>query len=249
MIYLHFLDSISAVSPDEVYNLAGQTNTLESIKDPIGTLDNNTKLLWNICEMFKGTTTRIFQAGSLEMYKGLSQSTCEITNFSPITPYAITKVASFWIIKYYREQYGMFCCNGILTTVESPLRKDNYLFKKVINCVKSDTLLEVGNINTYRDWIHASDAARGMFMILNHHKPDDYIISRGRSIMVEDMIMRAYMCAQKRPNFVVKQELVRDFEISHQNVTCFDDKLAGLGWECEYSIEDMIREQLSQKET
>ena len=188
----------------EIYNLAAQSHVkisfeipeYTSIVDGIGTL----KLLEIIRALDKPIRYkfRIYQAGTSEMYgRVLEIPQNEDTPFNPISPYAAAKVYAHHLIKIYREGYGIFGCNGILFNHESPRRGQNFLTMKIVNGVKDilakkKELINVGNLDSKRDWGHANDYIKGMWLMLQQDKPDDYVLATGKTYTVRDFITRAF---------------------------------------------------------
>ena len=188
----------------EIYNLAAQSHVkisfeipeYTSLVDGIGTL----KLLEIIRTLPKVQRDkyRFYQAGTSEMYgKVLETPQSETTPFNPVSPYAAAKVYAHHLVKIYREGYGLFACNGILFNHESPRRGQNFLTMKVVNGVKDiltekKELLQVGNLDSKRDWGHAKDYVRGMWLMLQQDKPDDYVLATGKTTTVRDFITKAF---------------------------------------------------------
>jgi GDPmannose 4,6-dehydratase len=188
----------------EIYNLAAQSHVkisfeipeYTSLVDGIGTL----KLLEIIRTLPKKQRNkcRFYQAGTSEMYgKVLEIPQSETTPFNPVSPYAAAKVYAHHLVKIYREGYGLFACNGILFNHESPRRGQNFLTMKVVNGVKDiltekKELLQIGNLDSKRDWGHAKDYVRGMWLMLQQDKPDDYVLATGKTTTVRDFITKAF---------------------------------------------------------
>jgi GDPmannose 4,6-dehydratase len=188
----------------EIYNLAAQSHVkisfeipeYTSLVDGIGTL----KLLEIIRKIPKKQRDkcRFYQAGTSEMYgKVLETPQNETTPFNPVSPYAAAKVYAHHLVKIYREGYGIFACNGILFNHESPRRGQNFLTMKVVNGVKDiltekKALLQIGNLDSKRDWGHAKDYVRGMWLMLQQEKADDYVLATGKTTTVRDFITKAF---------------------------------------------------------
>ena len=269
---------IETIEPDEIYNLAGETDTMASIENPSHTFDINARSVLGICESIKSVTSKkikLFHANSAEIYKGLLNGNelivDETSLFHPITPYAIAKLTSYWMIEYYRKKYGMAAYNGIIFTTESSHRHEKYLSKRVTNFVKyldikKDSILYVGNLNCCRDWIHAEDVANAIYLIMhtsNTSDFDDYIVSSSVSHSVKDfiettfshkgitlawrgqgMLEEGYDVHTNQVYIKIDPNLLRPFEIS-ENLIGNNNKLKSLGWEPKYSFEDIIREMLN----
>jgi GDPmannose 4,6-dehydratase len=203
--YIHeIIDENSEMERFEIYNLAAQSHVkisfeipeYTSLVDGIGTL----KLLeiFRTLPKEKRDKCRFYQAGTSEMYgKVLETPQSETTPFNPVSPYAAAKVYAHYLVKIYREGYGLFACNGILFNHESPRRGQNFLTMKVINGVKDiltekKALLQVGNLDSKRDWGHAKDYVRGMWLMMQQDKSDDYVLATGKTTTVRDFITKAF---------------------------------------------------------
>jgi len=206
-ITLHYGDCVDSsnlasimakVKPDEVYNLAAQSHVKVSFEEPeytaqadgVGTL----RLLEAIRTVGLEKTTRFYQASTSELY-GLVQEIPqkETTPFYPRSPYAVAKLYAYWIVVNYREAYDMYALNGILFNHESPRRGGTFVTKKVtanvaqIAAGRREKLI-LGNIDSKRDWGHARDYVKGMYMMLQQAKPDDYVLATGKQYSVRDLV-------------------------------------------------------------
>jgi GDPmannose 4,6-dehydratase len=191
----------------EIYNLAAQSHVkisfeipeYTSLVDGIGTL----KLLEIIRTIPKETRNKIrfYQAGTSEMYgEVLETPQTELTPFNPQSPYACAKVYSHFLVKNYREGYGLHACNGILFNHESPRRGANFVTAKIINGIKDIKLgkipyLLLGNIDSKRDWGHSKDYVYGMWLMLQQDYSDDYVLATGTTTSVRDFIERCFLKA------------------------------------------------------
>lgn len=187
---------INEVQPDEIYNLAAQSHVGVSFQVPEYTSDINALGVLRICEAVRklDKPIKIYQASTSELYGGIyNHPVNEQTPFYPRSPYGIAKLYGFWIIKNYREAYNMFCSNGIVFNSESPRRSENFVTRKITKGVadilkgKQD-VIRLGNLNAKRDWGHAKDSARAMWMILQADKPDDYVIATGETHSVREFV-------------------------------------------------------------
>jgi len=193
---------IQTIRPDEIYNLAAQSHVKVSFEVPeytaetdgIGTL----RLLEaiRICGLEK--TTRIYQASTSELY-GLVQEVpqSETTPFYPRSPYAVAKLYSFWITKNYREAYGIFAVNGILFNHESERRGETFVSRKITLAAARiargyQKKLYLGNLNAQRDWGYAKDYAECMWLMLQHHTPEDFVIATGEMHTVREFCTLAF---------------------------------------------------------
>ncbi|MFZ9451068.1 MAG: GDP-mannose 4,6-dehydratase [Bacteroidia bacterium] len=193
---------VQEVQPHEIYNLAAQSHVKVSFETPeytanadaLGTL----RLLEAIRILKLEQHTKFYQASTSELY-GLVQEVpqSETTPFYPRSPYGVAKLYAYWITKNYRESYGMFACNGILFNHESPLRGETFVTRKITRAVAKIHLglqdrLFVGNLDAERDWGHAQDYVKGMWLMMQHPQPDDFVLATGRKISVRNFIELAF---------------------------------------------------------
>lgn len=186
---------ISKIKPNEVYNLAAQSHVKISFDIPEYTTLVNANGTLNILEAIRGIGSNIkfYQAGTSEMFGASPPPQNELTNFMPRSPYAISKLYAHWITINYRESYGIFACNGILFNHESPLRGENFVTQKIVHGLieikkNSNKKLVLGNLYSKRDWGHAEDYVRAMWLMLQKPKSDDYVISTGKQYTVKRFI-------------------------------------------------------------
>lgn len=194
---------IQKVKPDEIYNLAAQSHVKVSFDvpeytaetDAIGTL----RILEAVRILGMEGETRIYQASTSELY-GMVQETpqSEKTPFYPRSPYGISKQFAFWITKNYREAYGMFAVNGILFNHESERRGENFVTRKItLAAVRIATgkqkVLYLGNLNALRDWGYAKDYIECMWLMLQHHTPEDFVIATGEMHTVREFCSLAFL--------------------------------------------------------
>ena len=190
----------------EIYNLAAQSHVKVSFEMPEYTADTDANGTLKLLEAIRscGLTkiARFYQASTSELY-GLVQETPqnENTPFYPRSPYAVAKLYSFWIVKNYREAYGMFACNGILFNHESERRGHNFVTRKItlgLGKILKDTsgkeVLKMGNINSMRDWGHAKDYVYGMWLMLQQNEADDFVLATGQTHSVRKFIEKAFLC-------------------------------------------------------
>ncbi|MBI2259895.1 MAG: GDP-mannose 4,6-dehydratase [Flavobacteriia bacterium] len=193
---------IQEVKPDEIYNLAAMSHVHVSFETPeytanadgLGTL----RLLEALRILGMEKKVRIYQASTSELY-GLVQQVpqTEKTPFYPRSPYAVAKMYAYWITVNYREAYGIYACNGILFNHESPLRGETFVTRKITRAVAKIALglqdkLYLGNLNAQRDWGHAKDYVRMMWMILQADQAEDWVIATGKTTPVRDFIKMAF---------------------------------------------------------
>jgi GDPmannose 4,6-dehydratase len=200
------LNDIKNLYPDmdilEVYNLAAQSHVKISFEMPEYTADTDgfgtLKLLEAIINNNLKDKTRFYQASTSELYGQVQEvPQKETTPFYPRSPYAVAKLYAFWIVKNYREAYGMFACNGILFNHEGPRRGHNFVTRKItlglgkILKGESDKLV-MGNINSLRDWGYAKDFVEGMWLMLQAQKPDDFVLATGEMHSIKEFIEEAF---------------------------------------------------------
>jgi GDPmannose 4,6-dehydratase len=182
--------------PDEIYNLAAQSSVGLSFEQPLGTFSFNTSSVNNLLESIRlfSPYTKFYQASSSEMYGRVNTMPITLeTPMHPVSPYGISKMASYYMVITYREAYGLFACNGVLFNHESFLRSDNFFVKKVIKgaiAIKNKKLdkLIVGNLNIKRDFGYAPKYVEAIWKILQQDNPDDFIICSGKSILLRDIV-------------------------------------------------------------
>ncbi|MBQ9214130.1 MAG: GDP-mannose 4,6-dehydratase, partial [Bacteroidales bacterium] len=190
------------VQPDEIYNLAAMSHVAVSFDTPeytanadgLGTL----RLLEAIRILGLEKKTKIYQASTSELFgKVQAVPQNEKTPFYPRSPYAAAKLYAYWIMVNYREAYGIFASNGILFNHESPIRGETFVTRKITRAAAKIALgmqkcLYLGNLSSKRDWGHAKDYVKAMWMILQHSEPDDFVISTGVTTTVRDFVKIAF---------------------------------------------------------
>jgi len=193
---------IQEVQPDEIYNLGAMSHVKVSFEEPEYTANTDGVGTLRILEAVRllGLTnkTRIYQASTSELF-GQAQEIpqTEKTPFYPRSPYGVAKMYSYWIVVNYREAYKMFAVNGILFNHESPVRGETFLTRKITRAVAKialgiDDLVYVGNLDASRDWGHAKDYVEAMWLMLQHGKPEDFVIATGTTTKVRDFISKAF---------------------------------------------------------
>ena len=204
----NFLFKIIEENPDleilELYNLAAQSHVKISFEIPEYTANVDglgTMRLLEIVRSFPENIrkkVRFYQAGTSEMYgKVLQIPQDENTPFNPVSPYAAAKVYSYYMVKCYREGYNLFATNGILFNHESPRRGKNFVTMKIITAVKeickgTKEFVSLGNLDSKRDWGHAKDYIKGMWLMLQQDKPDDFVLATGNTYTVREFVERAF---------------------------------------------------------
>ena len=204
--YSDLLDSaslnnlISEIKPDEIYNLAAQSHVSVSFKNPVYTTQVGTLGSLAILEAIRHhkKDIRFYQASSSEMYGGASKEMLnEESQFDPKSPYAASKVFAHNMTSIYRESYDMFCVNGILFNHESPMRGETFVTRKITRAVGRIKLglqskLTLGNLEASRDWGFSGDYVDGMWRMLQHDKPDDFVLATSKSITVKEFAELAF---------------------------------------------------------
>ena len=187
---------INSIKPDEIYNLAAQSHVAVSFEQPEYTANSDALGTLRILEAIKVLNlknTKFYQAGTSEMFGSSPPPQDEKTYFHPRSPYGVAKLYAHWITINYREAYKIFAANGILFNHESPMRGETFVTRKIIRGLinikyKKQKKIFVGNIYSTRDWGHAKDYVRAMWLILQQKNPDDYVISTGKSYSVKYFI-------------------------------------------------------------
>jgi GDPmannose 4,6-dehydratase len=191
---------IKEIMPDEIYNLAAQSNVKLSFEIPEYTANIDALGTLRILEAIRTINPhiRFYQASTSEMFgKAQESPQKEITPFYPRSPYAVSKLFAYWITVNYREAYGIFACNGILFNHESPLRGEAFVTRKISMAAAQTalgipTILCLGNIDTKRDWGYAKDYVEAMWLMLQQEHPDDYVISMEENHSVREFIEKAF---------------------------------------------------------
>ena len=193
---------IKDIQPDEIYNLAAMSHVAVSFETPeytgnadgLGTL----RILDAVRLLGLEKKTRIYQASTSELYGKVQEvPQSETTPFYPRSPYAVAKMYAFWITVNYREAYGMYACNGILFNHESPVRGETFVTRKITRATSKIALglqdkLYLGNLDAQRDWGHAKDYVRMMWMILQAEEAEDWVIATGKTTPVRDFVKMAF---------------------------------------------------------
>tara|TARA_R110001592_G_scaffold27387_7_gene101391 strand:+ start:554 stop:1579 length:1026 start_codon:yes stop_codon:yes gene_type:complete len=204
----NYIREIISENPDfevlEIYNLAAQSHVKISFEIPEYTADIDGIGVMRLLEIIRSLPIKIqqkikfYQAGTSEMYgKVLETPQNEKTPFNPISPYAAAKLYAYYMVKCYREGYNIFAVNGILFNHESPRRGKNFLTMKVVNAVKEILIgkkeyIELGNLDSKRDWGHARDYVKGMWQMLQQDKPDDFVLATGKTYTVREFVEKSF---------------------------------------------------------
>ena len=278
-IKLHYGDLTDAVSimgiikevePSEIYNLGAQSHVKVSFKipeytgqvDAMGTL----RVLEAVRMLGMEKDVRIYQASTSELYGDVKETPqTETTPFHPRSPYGVAKLYGYWIIKNYREAYGMHCSSGILFNHESERRGETFVTRKITRglsriSVGMEKLLRLGNLNAKRDWGHARDYVEAMWLMLQQDEPDDYVIATGEQHSVKDFVNEAsqyfgfklewmgegmdetaFDWNTKKPIIIVDPEYFRPAEVESLLGDATKAKNV-LGWEPKTSFKQLVEE-------
>ncbi|PKP48058.1 MAG: GDP-mannose 4,6-dehydratase [Bacteroidetes bacterium HGW-Bacteroidetes-1] len=234
--------------PNEIYNLAAQSSVGLSFDQPLGTFSFNTASVNNLLESIRllDSTIKLYQASSSEMYGRVKTLPITLeTPMHPISPYGVSKMASYFMVTTYRESYNLFVCNGVLFNHESFLRSSNFFVKKVIKdsiAIKNKKLdkLVVGNLNVKRDFGYAPKYVEAIWKILQSDKPDDFIICSGKSILLRDVVEYVFEKFDIDKNLIVEN---KDFFRPNEIEEIYGDNLKAkeyLNWQYDYSFFDVL---------
>ncbi len=245
---------LNQVKPDEIYNLAAQSHVRISFDQPIYTAQVVAIGVMNLLEAVRLTCphVKIYQASSSEMFGNNIDNDGyqrETTQMSPVSPYGCAKVFAYNLVRNYRNSYGLFASNGILFNHESPRRGTNFVTNKVakeackIKMGLSNKLV-LGNLNAARDWGHAKDYVKCMWLMLQHNKADDFVVSTGKSHTVQDLVNYVFNKLDI-PNWekLIKQDkkFLRPEELDVLKGDCSKAQKV-LAWKHEYTFETMLDE-------
>ena len=257
--FLHYSDLLDPSSlnqliqktqPDEVYNLAAQSHVAVSFKNPVFSTQTGTLGPLSILEAVKNSSKNIkfYQASSSEMFGGIdSEKLNEESKFIPKSPYAASKVFAHQITKIYRESYDLFAVNGILFNHESPFRGETFVTRKITRALGRIYLglqskLTLGNLDAFRDWGFAGDYVKGMWMMMNHDKPDDWVLATGEAHSVREFLEIAFKEVDLNyEDYVISSEkYYRPNEVNHLLGDSSKAK-KHLGWKPETSFKELIK--------
>lgn len=267
---------VQDVRPEEIYNLGAQSHVKVSFESPEYTANSDAlgtlRLLEAIRILNLKEKTKFYQASTSELY-GLVQEIPqkETTPFYPRSPYGVAKLYAYWITVNYREAYQFFACNGILFNHESPRRGGTFVTRKITTAVAKIALgkqdiLYLGNLNARRDWGHAKDYVRAMWLMLQQPNPEDYVIATGSMISVREFTKKAFEVLDMELSFEGdgqdevgrltnsvhgrnEGDIIIRIDSNYYRPTEVDQLVGdatkartNLGWELEYSLESMIKE-------
>jgi GDPmannose 4,6-dehydratase len=246
---------LGEIQPDEIYNLAAQSHVRVSYEIPQFTVQTNALGVLNILEAYRRAcpNAKFYQASSSEMFgnsvdeDGFQRET---TRMTPVSPYGCSKVFAYNIVKNYRNAYNLHACNGILFNHESPRRGSNFVTNKVVKTAVRiklglDDKLELGNMDSYRDWGHSKDYVRAMHLIINNESPEDFVVSTMQTHSVREMVEYVFNHLGLDYNLYVSQNLkfLRPEELKYLKGDSSKIRTQ-LSWKPEYTFESMLDEMI-----
>ena len=244
---------LEEIQPDEIYNIAAQSHVRVSFDVPQYTVQTNAIGVLNILEAYRRTCpkAKFYQASSSEMF-GLTVEDDgfqrETSIMNPVSPYGCSKVFGYNVVRHYRRAHKLHAVNGILFNHESPRRGSNFVTNKVVKAACSIKLglqdkLELGNMDSYRDWGHSKDYVRAMHAILNHDEADDFVVSTMETHSVREMceLVFKYLDLDYRDYVVQNPKFLRPEELPYLKGDSTKIRKT-LGWKPEYTFEAMMHE-------
>lgn len=245
------------IKPDEVYNLAAQSHVRISFEVPQFTVQTNAVGALNVLESMRSHApdAHFYQASSSEMFGNSVDSDGkqrETTKMTPVSPYGCAKLFAYSIVRNYRNAYKLFAANGILFNHESPRRASNFVTNKIIKnavLIKKGKVdkLELGNLDSQRDWGHSKDYVRAMHLILQHNEPDDFVISTGETHSIREFceIVFKKLGLDYKEYVVQNPKYMRPEELRYLCGDCSKAKQT-LCWKPEYTFDSMINEMIEE---
>ncbi len=252
------LQVLAKHSPDEIYNLAGQSSVGLSFEQPVETLESISVGVLNLLEAvrFHNKAIRVYNAGSSECFGDTGDTAAtESTPFRPRSPYAVAKAAAFWQVANYREAYGMFACSGILFNHESPLRPERFVTQKIIRAAVrikagSNERLRLGSIGISRDWGWAPEYVDAMWRMLQRDKPEDFVIATGQTHSLQAFIEEAFKAVDLdwKAHVDFESTLVRPLDIAVSRGAPYK-AAAELGWRATKAMPEVVRAMIEASRT
>jgi GDPmannose 4,6-dehydratase len=250
------LQNLSKISPDEIYNLSGQSSVALSFEQPVETFESITVGTLNLLEAirFLGIKSRLYNAASSECFGNTNTVLAnEATPFQPRSPYAVAKAAAFWQVANYREAYQLYACSGILFNHESSLRPKRFVTQKVISAVRniangSKDKLQLGNLAIQRDWGWAPEFVEAMWLMLQIDTPEDFLIGTGKTFTLENFVEASfsYVGLDWRDFVIYDKALERPTDIAISR--CDASKAAQfLGWKPKVFMPELVIKMLNQE--
>lgn len=244
------LNVVQQYSPDEIYNLAGQTSVGLSFEQPVEAMESIAVGTLNMLEVirFVGRPIRFYNAGSSECFGDTGELAAdEETPFRPRSPYAVAKSSAYWLLRNYRDAYGIFACTGILFNHESPLRPERFVTQKIVRaaariaCGSKEVLL-LGNIDIRRDWGWSPDYVEAMWHMMRLEKPDDYVIATGRTESLEYFVSQAfsYFGLEWQEHVRIDKDLFRPSDIGISKANPAKAKTV-MGWSARTDVDGVIK--------
>ena len=245
--------AIREIQPDEIYNLAAQSHVRISYDIPQFTVQTNALGVLNLLEAYKNNCpeARFYQASSSEMFGSAVDEDGfqrETTPMHPVSPYGCSKLFAFSIVRNYRNAFGLHASNGILFNHESPRRGSNFVTNKVVQAAVKIKLgmqdkLELGNMDSYRDWGHSKDYVRAMHMILSHDTPEDFVVSTMETHSVRDLCEYVFnkLDLNYKDYVVQNPKFLRPEELPYLKGDSTKIR-EELGWKPKYTFKEMMEE-------
>jgi GDPmannose 4,6-dehydratase len=257
--YPSLIRVMSEVKPDEIYNLGAMSHVRVSFDMPSFTIQTNALGVLHILEVYRTICpeAKFYQASSSEMYgNSVDEDGVQrlATPMNPVSPYGCAKVMGYNLVRHYRHAYGLHACNGILFNHESPRRGTNFVTNKVVHGAVSikrgiQQKLELGNMDSYRDWGHSKDYVRAMHMIINHHEADEFIVATGETHSVRDLCEIVFRkLGMNYEDYIVQNpKYMRPEELKYLKGDPTKARTI-LGWERTYTFDSMIDEMIERWE-
>ena len=250
-----FINFMLKIKPAEIYYFSGQSSVGKSFQKPIETYDSNSTLLFLILE-----TLRKYSLNNIKVYNSVSTDcfgknnkifNTEKDEFNPQSPYAKAKYFSFWLVKFYREKYGLHCKNGILSNHESFFRDKNFVLKKIINFAqkrKKDEILKLGDISVYRDWGWAPDYVEAIYKINNAKKNIDYVVGTGKLTSLKSITSKLFAIYKINKKYlkINNSKSIRLKEVKKIG-TLPQQILKDLGWKSKTNLKSLINKLVNNK--